>query len=707
MDDILFGMETELAFSALQSGMTDEKQEVLFEAPAPLASAVSTAILDLLAASLLSLARKQLCSLPDGQSSGVYLENGSRLYLDAGCHPEFCTPECRSPEELVRWQLADERILVDLADELMKVRPDCEIALFRCNVGYGGNASTWGCHESYQHTTDETQMSAHLIPHLVSRIVYTGAGGLNNRQEQTEFLLSPRVPHLLHDVGEDSQSERSLYHTKNEPLSHGDFNRLHLLCGESNSSQLATYLKFGTTALIVRLIDAGVCRGDSLRFESPRSAMNAFARDPKCHVEWELGDGRHLTAVQIQREYLMMAEEHLAAEFMPDWAPLLCERWRRVLDQLETDPSLLSTSLDWAIKYALFQDRVSRSRSSWSELKIESGLGAELCEIDTRFGELGQGGLFHKLDHAGVLDHRLPELGSIEDAMTSPPPGGRAEVRGRAIREMRMTSSRYRCSWEWIHDREEGRMYDMSDPFGRSPGWRAIETYERERTPRDQRQWMLSRQLDRGIDLYNDAQLSRASELLEAIVDAARSNGNYETEALARFWRAAALRDLGNSRAAEEVLAPVLETALGPDHLHAIEALDGLARHLLFSGRFEESVPFSRRLLEIREAARPVNAQLLGSALNNLASSLVELREYAEAEPMLIRATELRTDYPNPHYWLAQIYQRRSERDDARREIHAWRRYLEIGPTNDERKREGEVRLVELEAGSLGIDVSP
>ena len=103
MDETLFGMETELAFSALRTGMRDPNQETLFEVPRPLDSAVSSAVQDLLVGDFVMLAYEQFCSLRDLQARGVYLGNGSRLYLDAGRHPEFCTPECRSPEELVRW----------------------------------------------------------------------------------------------------------------------------------------------------------------------------------------------------------------------------------------------------------------------------------------------------------------------------------------------------------------------------------------------------------------------------------------------------------------------------------------------------------------------------------------------------------------------------------------------------------------------------
>jgi tetratricopeptide (TPR) repeat protein len=680
MDDVLFGMETELAFSALRSegSADDESRANLLE-------------------EYLSLAEERLRGLRDQHAPGFYLENGSRLYVDAGLHPEICTPECRAPEELVRWQLADERILTELSEELEKLHPETRVALFRCNVDYSGSGETWGCHESYQHRSAAAQMSLHLIPHLASRIVYTGAGGLNNQYEQVEFLMSPRVPHLMQDESGGSQSERGLYHTKNEPLGSGGFNRLHLICGESNSSQLSNYLKFGTTALIVRLIDAGLCRGNLLGFQDPRSAMLAYARDPACRAEGELDDGRHLTAAQVQREYLEMVEHSIDADFMPDWAPNVVERWRRVLDQLETDPAALSTSLDWAIKHALLQDRVSRAGTSWDQLSVGNGLAAELCEIDTRFGELGSGGLFNSLDRAGVLDHQLSELQSVEEAMTSPPIGGRAEVRGRVIRELQPHRDRYCCSWEWIQDKEGERMFDMRDPFGRSPTWREIDITETEMSPSEIQQRRIARQLDRGTHLYKEGQLSEASELLASVVEAAHAANEYELEVHARFWWSKALGDAGNPGAAERTVAPILNLALGSDRVCAIAALDRLARRILFSDHNEDAVPFWRRLLEIRDADPSTDPQHTASALNNLSCILVGLGEYAEAEPLLIRATELRTHYPNPHYWLTQVYQRRSEEGDAGREVNAWRRYLEIGATNPSREREGVERLAELD----------
>jgi proteasome accessory factor A len=688
MDEILFGMETELAFSALQSGASEPNQETLFELQGPLASAVSGAVLDSMAGDLMGLADQQIPSLRDMQANGLYFANGSRLYMDAGRHPEFCTPECRSPEELVRWQLAGEQMLARLVEELMKLRPDFSVALFRCNVDYGGSQNTWGCHESYQHRSSEDQMSKHLIPHLVSRIVYCGAGGLNNRVEQAQFLISPRVPHLVHAVGADSQRERSLYHTKNEPLGGEGFNRLHLICGESNCSQLATYLKFGTTALIVRLIDAGVCRGDELQFHRPLQAMNKFARDPECRAKRRVRKGGRLTAIEIQREYLAMVEEHLGADFMPDWAARVCERWRDVLDRLERDPSSLSTSLDWTIKHALFEDRIARSSSSWTDLTTGGGLGAELCEIDTRFGQLGQAGLFYRLDQAGVLDHRLTELGSVEDATSAPPPDGRAEVRGRAIRERHADPDRdrYKCCWHMIIDQDNGRVYDMSDPYGLSASWREPEKNMRTRRPRVELHRRLHSRMSRGSSLYRESMLTAAVEVLAPLAEDACSANEEEIEARTRFWCASAYHDSGRLQDAEDILAPILETVLGT--VRDETACRVLTRYALVlidrpaeRSRVEAAIEQTRAYLE--HASGRAGESRIGmvearwqGALGQYDQAIETIKRALEAERSdmisFARSTYLR--------WLIYYLFRKGQVDRASSYLAQWRAHVEAGP---------------------------
>ena len=84
--------------------------------------------------------------------------------------------------------------------------------------------------------------SSRLVPHLASRLVYTGAGGFNSRSPGLEFTLSPRVAHLVANVSDSSTRSRGLFHTKDESLSPDGYHRLHVLSSESLCSELAIWL---------------------------------------------------------------------------------------------------------------------------------------------------------------------------------------------------------------------------------------------------------------------------------------------------------------------------------------------------------------------------------------------------------------------------------------------------------------------------------
>ncbi|MBW2293675.1 MAG: proteasome accessory factor PafA2 family protein [Deltaproteobacteria bacterium] len=297
-EQALFGIETEYAFLA----------ESINDRP-------YTSLHRNIAAELFPLAQKRFASLPGGNNSGLFLGNGARFYLDAGNHPEYCTPECLTPEEGVRWLLSGDRVLADLVDELGKQHPGFRLALFRCNVDYSGNHAVWGCHESYSIESRQQTLAAALIPHLVSRIVITGAGGFDNlegRDDSTaptagRFLISPRVPHFADTAMWAPGSPRALIHNRCEPLSHRRLDRLHLMCGESLCSQLGNYLKLGCTALVIKLAEAGAPELERLTFHDPLGAMDLYAADPSCTTTAPLLDGRDLSAIQVQRFYLEAA----------------------------------------------------------------------------------------------------------------------------------------------------------------------------------------------------------------------------------------------------------------------------------------------------------------------------------------------------------------------------------------------------------------
>jgi hypothetical protein len=510
MMERLFGFETEYGFTTL-----DPHGEVVDGGQALMR--------------MMQIAQQRLPHLPDGTASGVFLANGARLYAEWGHHPEFATPECATPWDAVRYLHAGERLLTELAAELEKDPGIGETMLLRSNVDYGGTDATWGTHESYMYRNRRPDLARQVIPHLVSRVVYTGAGGFNSLSPSgLRFTLSPRVWHLEREVSDESTHDRGIFHTKNEALAGGGYNRMHVICGESVCSEIANWLRIGATALVVALVDGGESPGDAVALRTSLNAMRAFARDPTCRATAALRSGSMATAIAIQRHYLDCAEANLGQSYMPPFAAAVCEKWRAMLDQLEGAPASVATTLDWGIKYALFVEQARRWGmdwdviESWSQVaeKLAGVLGRgpfllanvpqelilganspalrlakrlthflrvrglawdglnpflrfrnELCALDARFGQLGKGGIFAALDAAGALDHRVPGVDDIEHAMDNPPAVGRPQLRGQLVRSLAGDGKRYVCDWNAIWDGTEDRFLSMNDPFSPPLVW--------------------------------------------------------------------------------------------------------------------------------------------------------------------------------------------------------------------------------------------
>ncbi|MGC8481099.1 MAG: proteasome accessory factor PafA2 family protein, partial [Acidimicrobiales bacterium] len=115
-----------------------------------------------------------------GRSSNVFLENGARLYLDVGSHPEYATPECDSISDVVAHDKAGERVIESLVESAeARMREEGirgSVFLFKNNTDSAGNS--YGCHENYLTTRSEefSRFAEVLIPFLVSRQIYAGAG---------------------------------------------------------------------------------------------------------------------------------------------------------------------------------------------------------------------------------------------------------------------------------------------------------------------------------------------------------------------------------------------------------------------------------------------------------------------------------------------------------------------------------------------------
>ena len=469
--------------------------------------------------------------LPGGSQRDFFLTCG-RFYADMGDHPEHCTPECDNPWDVVRYILAGRRVLVDAMDQL--AREGVRTTVLTSNVDYL-TAATWGCHESYLHRADGDVVRAHVLAHLVSRLIYTGAGGFDSRSPGLKFTLSPRVAHLTAAVSSSSTSSRGIVHTKDEPLASGGLHRLHIICGESLSSHTGMWLKAATTALVVAMADGSALGGDpdtAIKLASPLSAMQAFADDTSCRCKVSLADGRQMTAVEIQRYYLEQAEANAGGETMPPWADEACRQWRRMLDRIDLGGAEAVVNVtDWGIKLPLYRDVVEGSAAvSWDSLpywthvtatlqralrdsplhtvRVEQLLGSEspapeavrmmapylaahgltwegmrpfvnlrdqLREVDVRFGMLGAEGLFTQLDAAGVLDHRVGGVDNIAHAVEHPPASGRARIRGKCIRRLAKHPEHYTCNWTSITDNARCRRLDLADPFTTRETWEKIQ----------------------------------------------------------------------------------------------------------------------------------------------------------------------------------------------------------------------------------------
>ena len=346
MAELLFGMETEYAIGFGALGGALDRSESLGR--------------------LMELARENLVSLPGGESSGLFLENGARLYVDCGHHLEYATGECTTPFDIVRHVEAGHQIVFKLFERLQREDASLPpINIYRINVDYGGvdssqPGSTWGCHESVSYRCPTAILSTQLIPHLVTRTIYTGAGGWAPGAPALSFSLSPRASHIRRVVSMESTSDRGIFHTRDESLSADGYHRLHILVGESLCSNLGIFLKVGTTSLIVAMIDAGLEPGRDGQLAEPLAALRAVARDVTCKEKLRLKGTRLLTAIEIQRQYLEMAESHLQDSFMPSWAGEVCDRWRDVLSRLESDPSSLCTMLDWPMKMQLYATHMAQ-----------------------------------------------------------------------------------------------------------------------------------------------------------------------------------------------------------------------------------------------------------------------------------------------------------------------------------------------------------
>jgi proteasome accessory factor PafA2 len=370
----------------------------------------------------------------------IILPNGSRYYVDHA-HPEYSSPECSNARDCVIWDKAGERILEDSIDAGEALVPDGEkVFIYKNNSDGKGNS--YGCHENYlvDRKVPFPILVKHLIPFFVSRQVLTGAGkvGAENGTEAVDYQISQRADFFEVEVGLETTFKRPIINTRDEPHANPElYRRLHVIVGDANMSEISTYLKMGTTALLLRMIEDDFIE-DDFSLAEPIRAMRRVSHDPSCRATIELADGRRLSAVELQWEYFRLGKKYAQDNETDEVTDDVLDQWEAILEGLETDPLTRAKDLDWVAKLSLMEAYRDRDGLEWTDAKLKM--------IDLQYHDVRRSkGLYYKLLGSGKIT-RLVSSKEVEHAIDNPPVDTRAYFRGESLR--RFSDSVVAASWD-------------------------------------------------------------------------------------------------------------------------------------------------------------------------------------------------------------------------------------------------------------------
>jgi len=358
------------------------------------------------------------------------LTNGARYYVDHA-HPEFSAPECVDAKEALLYDRAGEEILLRSMAAARHLLPDGqEVVVYKNNSDGKGNS--YGCHENYlmDRATPFHAIVAHATTHFVTRQIFTGAGKVGSelpgtRRDEIAFQLTQRADFFEEEVGLETTLKRPIVNTRDEP--HADaqkYRRLHVIAGDANMSEVATFLKLGTTAIVLAMVEDGAI-GEPMSFARPVPAMHHVSRDLSLGEPILMADGTSMTALEIQWRLLEAARAWADQRGLESVGQAVGEevldRWELVLNGLETDPLGLADQLDWVAKYRLFDAYRERHSLDWDDDR--------LMAMDLQYHDLRPGSSLAR--RVGL--ERLTTDDEVLAAVSEPPPDTRAYFRGRCL----------------------------------------------------------------------------------------------------------------------------------------------------------------------------------------------------------------------------------------------------------------------------------
>lgn len=400
-----------------------------------------------------------------GRSSNVFLPNGGRLYLDVGSHPEYATAECDNLSDLIMQDQAGDRIVEELAVSA-ELRLNAEgingqIHLFKNNTDAAGNS--YGCHENFSVSRKKNfeEVTESIIPFLITRQIFCGAGKWISSSKGANFQISQRAEHMWDSVSSATTRSRPIINTRDEPHADPDeYRRLHIIVGDSNMSETTTILKVATTELVLRAAELGLLK-DKFKIENPINAIRVISSDLKFRNSFRLESGREITALQMQTEIyqIVMTMPGLDEILDKPFYKYAFDLWRRVLDALESgDFSLVDMEIDWMIK--------RKFMNSYKDKHQLSDIDSRMILLDISYHNIRKDrGLFYILENSGMAK-TLVTNNDVNNAMENPPQSTRAALRGRFIKVAQEKKRDFTVDWVnlKINDQQQSSIA-CKDPF--------------------------------------------------------------------------------------------------------------------------------------------------------------------------------------------------------------------------------------------------
>jgi len=377
----------------------------------------------------------------DAIHSDVVLRNGARFYNDHS-HPEYSSPECTTLLEHLQQDWAGDQLLMECARNLNQGSEN-PVRLYKNNTDFCGHS--YGCHENYllPRRLAWEDLSQGIIAFLVTRQVVCGAGKFGWEEEdrflQPGFQVSQRSDFFFELQSIDTMQRRPIVNTRDEPHANRQiYRRFHVILGDSNLSLYATYLKIGTTALVLQALLNGATAECIPHLADPLHALKSISRDRSWKWRCPLVGGAETSALEVQRQYLRLVREFCPA-LSQEWHNVM-NAWEGVLTDLEADPLRTSDRLDWSAKFKIID-----------QFRQAEKLGEEdpwLLSLDLSYHLLDPAqGLFYGLMDQGAFTLPYP-LAEIKAHSLCPPSSTRAAVRGRCIE--RFGSSVQAAQWDHL-----------------------------------------------------------------------------------------------------------------------------------------------------------------------------------------------------------------------------------------------------------------